>query len=398
MLDGAAARAHEGLLLREARRWQSPGVRRLLGLMSMILVIFVVLVVSAAACEGPGGPPASPTEEELDGDGSNPGSTSTTQQCGSKVVDCASGNETTMETDTAIGGRGLGLNIVRSYDALASAKAQAESKGVGLWGWGWTGPYEVKLAFATEGSHETATVQQQNGSAITFYKNELGEYEQGGWVQARLIKEGSDYIYTLPDQTKLEFNSEGHLVKETERNGNTTTLTYNGSKQLEKVTDATGRTLTFKYNGEGLVESIKDPMGHIGQLHLHSKRWPRHVSIEGKVRWEFGYTATAPYLLSSVTDGRGHATTIEYDGSHRVIKETIAGHERKWSYGTNETTITEPNGAETVRHFQQRRRAYQDHRSQRHRLRKGHRIRIQRDHIRADAADRPEQTHHRIRL
>jgi RHS repeat-associated protein len=175
--------------------------------------------------------------------------------------------------------------------------------------------------------------------------------EQGGWIQARLVKEGSNYIYTLPEQSILEFNGEGKLIKETDRNGNATTLTYNESKQLAKVTDSTSRTLTFKYNEAGLVESIKDPLGHVVSYTYTAKGGLASVSIEGKVRWEFEYTATAPYLLIGVTDGRKHATTKEYDGSHRVIKEVEAGHERKWSYGTNETTITEPNGSETVETF-----------------------------------------------
>jgi RHS repeat-associated protein len=325
--------------------------RRLVHVVIALLFAQLVLAISAAACEGGGGPPVDPTPSEGDGSGSNGGSPGLTiQECG-KVVNCATGDETELQTDTAIGGRGLGLNIVRSYDAQAAASAQAEGKGVGLWGWGWTGPYEVSLVFGTaEAGEETVSVQQQNGSAITFYKNEKGEYEQGGWVQASLVKEGSDYIYTLPTQTKLEFNSEGKLLKETERDGNATTLTYNGSKQLEKVTDSTGRSLTFKYNGEGLVESIKDPMGHVVS-YTYTAKGLSTVTIEGKVRWEFGYTATSPYLLSSITDGRKHTTTIEYDGSHRVIKETIAGHIRKWSYGEGETTITEPNGSETVDTF-----------------------------------------------
>jgi RHS repeat-associated protein len=271
--------------------------------------------------------------------------------CG-KYVDCATGDESTQQTDTAIGGRGLGLNIVRSYDAQASAAAQAEGKGVGLWGWGWTGPYGAHLVIeTTELGQEIVTVDQQGGGQITFYKNEKGEYEQGGWVQARFAKEGSKYLYTLPDQSILEFNSAGSLVKETDRNGNATTLTYNESKQLEQVTDSTGRTLTFKYNEAGLVESIKDPLGHVVSYTYTAKGGLATVTIEGKVRWEFEYTATAPYLLTGVTDGRKHTTTIEYDGSHRVVTEVIAGRERKWSYGTHETTITEPNGAETVDTF-----------------------------------------------
>jgi RHS repeat-associated protein len=320
-----------------------------------LLAAGLVAVATAAACSGGyESPEPYPTGG---GAGSNPsggGSTgggTTGSWCG-KTVDCATGDEAMEQTDTAIGGRGIGLNILRSYDAQASAIAQAEGKGVGLWGWGWTGPYGTHLVIeTTEFGQEIVTIVQQNGTTAKYYKNEAGEYEEGAWIQARIVKEGSKYIYTLPGQSILEFDSEGKLVKETDQNGNATTLTYNGSKQVEKVTDSTGRTLTFKYTEAGLVESIKDPLGHVVSYTYTAKGGLASVTIEGKVRWEFEYTATAPYLLTGVTDGRKHTTTIEYDGSHRVIKEVIAGHERKWSYGTHETTITEPNGAETVDTF-----------------------------------------------
>jgi RHS repeat-associated protein len=330
-------------------------LRSLLVASCVLLATAVVAAATAVACGELGGlgPPADPEPGVSDSTGTNQGAPGLGSQTCGQTVNCATGNETTVQSDFAIGGRGLGLNVVRSYNAQAAAAAQAEGKAVGLWGWGWTGPYGSHLVFGTtEAGQETVTVDQQNGSAVVFYKKTEGSgYEQGGWVQARLAKEGSNYIYKLPEQTKLEFNGEGKLLKETDRSGNVTTVTYNGSKQIEKVTDSTGRTLTFKYNGEGLVESIKDPLGHIVSYAYVAKGGLSTVTIEGKVRWKFGYTATSPYLLTSVTDGREHATTREYDGSHRVTKETIAGHERKWSYGTKETTITEPNGAVTVSTF-----------------------------------------------
>jgi RHS repeat-associated protein len=328
-----------------------PLVRVLLIASCALLVAAVVAAATAVACGGGYQGPGGSIEIGITWGTGEGGTNTTSEKCGN-TVNCATGDESTVQTDTAIGGRGLGLNIVRSYDAQASAAAQAEGKGVGLWGWGWTGPYAAHLVIeTTEVGQKIVSVAQQGGSAITFYENIKGEYEQGGWVQARLTKEGSSYLYTLPDQTVLEFNSAGLLVKETDRNGNATTLAYNESKQLETVTDSTGRKLTFKYNGEGLVESIKDPLGHVVSYTYVAHGGLSTVSIEGKVRWEFGYTATAPYLLDSMTDGRKHTTTREYDSSHRVIKEIVAGHERKWSYGENETTITEPNGAKTVDTF-----------------------------------------------
>ncbi len=288
--------------------------------------------------------PSSPAPAEQYGTGPNPASPNIPKcKCG-ESVDGATGNETKQQTDISIGGRGPGLQIVRSYNSLAGA----EAKEAGPWGFGWTGSYDASLEINSEKG--TATVHQDNGSAVTFYKSGE-EYTPAGWTEATLVKEGTSYVYKLPSQLKLEFNSSGRLTKETERNGNSNMLTYNGSNQLEKVSDGDSRTLTFKYNGEGLVESVTDPMGHVVSYTYSSKQLAS-VTIEGKVRWEFEYES--PHLLKKITDGRKHAVTIEYDSSHRVIKEVKAAHERKWKYGSTpgtETALTEPNGSETVETF-----------------------------------------------
>lgn len=321
-----------------ARR--APGRRMLVGV-AAFLAAFAVAAVVAVACEGVGGPPSSPTAAEQYGLGPNPGAPKVTKSVCGLSVDCATGNEAEQETDLAIDGRGPGLRVVRSYNGLLAAEASE----AGPWGFGWTGSYDASLVV----SGETATVRQDNGSVLVFYKSGT-EYTQGGWEEGRLVKEGTAYIYTLPDQTKLEFNSEGKLAKETERRGNSNTLTYKEGK-LEKVTDGAGRTLTFKYNGEGLVESVTDPMKHVVSYTYASKNLAS-VTIEGKVKWKFEYES--PHLLKKITDGRENSITIEYDSSHRVKAQTFAKHERKWKYGGTpgtETTLTEPNASETFEKF-----------------------------------------------
>jgi len=313
------------------------------GLLAGVLVLSLTLGVLAAvaiACEGVGGPPVIPPPGSIGGAGPNPVAPIMPKPTCGKPVDCATGDEAEQQTDLSIGGRGPGLRIVRAYDSLVAA----EGKEVSLWGLGWTGSYGASLTLGTE----TAAVHQENGSEAIFYKS--GEtYTQAGWNEGRFVKEGSDYVFTLPTQEKLEFNGEGKLVKETDRNGNSNTLTYKEGK-LEKVEDGAKRLLTFKYNGEGLVESVKDPLGHLVS-YTYASKLLLSVTIEGKARWKFEYES--PHLLTKVTDGREHSTTIKYEASapHRVTEETQAGHTRKWSYGTNETTLTEPNGSETVEKY-----------------------------------------------
>jgi RHS repeat-associated protein len=324
-------------------RAQFRPVRLFLAGIAAFLVAFGVAAVVAVACEGTGGPPASPPTSEKNGAEGNPADPNLDEEYCGKPVNCATGNEAEGQTDIAIGGRGPGLRVVRSYSALVAAEA-SES---GAWGFGWSGTYSAHLV--VNETKATATVHQDNGSTAIFYKSGA-TYTQGGWTQARLVKEASgSYVYTLPDQSKLEFNSEGKLTKETERDGNSNTLTYNASKQLEKVEDPAKRTLTFKYNGEGLVESVKDPLGHTISYTYSSKQLAS-VTIEGKARWKFEYES--PHLLTKITDGREHSTTIKYEATtDRVTEETRAGHTRKWKYGTSETTLTEPNGSETLENF-----------------------------------------------
>jgi len=270
-------------------------------------------------------------------------------------VNCATGNQVETQTDLAVGGRGLGLNLTRTYNSQLAAKQKEH----GPFGFGWTGSYSAHLELGYE--EKEATVYQDNGSTATFGRSEKG----AAWTpasslsEATLIDEGSGYVYTLPDQTKLYFNSAGELTSEADRNGNTLTMSYE-SGHLVAVTDGAGRKLTFSYNGEGEVESAKDPMGHTVKYtyeggNLKSVTQPAEESL----RWQFKYNSE--HELTSETDGRKNTVTTEYNSSQQVSSQTDAlGRKREWSYSGGETSepetqITEPNGSTTREKFNEER-------------------------------------------
>jgi RHS repeat-associated protein len=264
-------------------------------------------------------------------------------------VNCATGNQVVKQTDLSVGGRGPALGVTRTYNSLLAVK-QATA---GTFGYGWTGPYSAHLELKNEGTE--ATVHQDNGSTVTFVNSAAGWNPPLGLVEATLTDEGSGYVYTLPNQTKLEFNSEGRLTKETDRNGNAITFAYNAEKQLETTTDSAGRKLTFKYNGGGEVESATDPMGHTVKYTYESGNLTSVTQPgETKMRWKFKYNSA--HEMTSETDGREHTVTTEYNEAHQVSSQTDAlSRKRTWKYATaepgTETTITEPNGSTTVERF-----------------------------------------------
>lgn len=286
------------------------------------------------------------TSEESLG-GSNPADPNFCKICAGDPIDAATGNLTEEQVDIdTLGGRGPALGVTRSYNAQLAA-VQTES---GAFGFGWTGPYSAHLVLNE--TAKTATVYQDNGSDVVFYLN-AGVYAPAPWMQSKLVKEGTNYIYTLPDQSKLEFNSSGQLIKESDRHKNALTFTYK-SNQLETVKDAAGRALTFTFK-EGHVESIKDPIGNVVTYAYESGNLTK-VTLPGAAapRWTFKYDAS--HRLTEVTDGRSHAIKNEYDGSNRVTLQTDRMERKtKLEYavtgGVKETTITEPNGSKTLEKF-----------------------------------------------
>jgi RHS repeat-associated protein len=273
--------------------------------------------------------------------------------CAGDPVNCATGNQVETQTDLAIGGRGPGLQLTRTYNSQLAAKQTEE----GRFGFGWTGPYSAHLstskACLSIYCPEDAMIYQDNGSTVAFRRFEGEEWESDPWVQAKLSEEGSTYVYTLPDQHKLKFNSAGRLISETDGNGNSLTMSYDPEEEelLESVADGAGRKLTFNYNEEGFVESVKDPMGHTVKYTYESDNLKSVTEPgESSPRWQFEYDPS--HQMTSETDGRGHLVTMEYDGDHRVISQTDAmKRKHQWKYGDGMTTITEPNGSTMVELF-----------------------------------------------
>jgi RHS repeat-associated protein len=296
-------------------------------------------------------------------------------------VNCATGNHMTAQTDLEVGGRGPGLDLTRTYNSQL-AVAQAERGKRGPFGYGWTSSYSAHLAIGAG----QAFVRQDDGSTVSFLEGEGGHFTPvSPLVQATLKRVGSNFLYTLADQTTLTFNEEGVLTSESDRNGNTITLIYekvhcsergqtdafvrtdaSGSvhtdaagsgggeecPRLAAIEDAAKRKITLTYNEQGLVETATDPMGHKVKYEYSEENLTGVTEPgESTPNWQFKYDSS--HQLTSQTEAPEHTTTIEYNGAHRVTAEVDPmGHERTWEYAGSEaspeTHIKEPNGAVTV--------------------------------------------------
>ncbi len=252
--------------------------------------------------------------------------------CGDPI-NCAIGNFYQTQADLSVGGRGVGLNLTRTYNSQGAVEGTT-----GIFGHGWSSSFTDHVV----AEKEAVTVYHDNGSAVPFSQNKGGEFIGPNWTQDKLTGSSTvGYSLILANQIKYEFEgSTGRLQIVTDRNGNETKLGYNKAGQLEAITDPAGRKITLAYNGEGLVESAKDPLGHTVK-YTYEGGALASVTLPGesKARWKYHYDEA--HQMTSMTDGRGGETTNEYNGGHQVISQTDpAGRKLKFEYEGFETTIT----------------------------------------------------------
>lgn len=263
-------------------------------------------------------------------------------------VDSFTGNFSYNVTDDAIPGRGIPLSFSRTYNALGGATA-------GPLGYGWTDSYNWALSVDGSGN---VTIQQENGSTVTFAPGGATGYTPPSRVLATLVKNGDgSYTFTRnKDQTHYTFSSAGKLIAETDRNGYATSLGYDSGGHLVSVTDPAGRSLIFTYDGSGRITTVSDPGGRsVTFTYDGSGNLASATDIGGGVT---RFTYDANHLLLTVTDPLGHQTSNTYDGSGRVVSQSDPmGRVTTFSYATGSgtastTTITDPRGIVTVDQYQ----------------------------------------------
>jgi RHS repeat-associated protein len=266
-------------------------------------------------------------------------------ECGESVS--CKGNFTQSQTDFEIGGRGVGLDLTRTYNSQAAAAGTH-----GPFGYGWTSSFSDHLVL--EPASHLATLVQADGSTVVFTEGSGESFTAPAWTQDILSgSSSSGYKLTLEDQTVYRFSGTGRLESVTDRNGNATTLAYNGSGELESITDPAGRKIKLVYNSEGLVESAEDPMKHVVKYTYEGGNLMTVTQpAESALRWQFKYGEA--HQLTEMTDGRGGKTINKYNEAHQEVEQvdpmsraTTFEYQPFWTKTTNVAT-----GAVTMQYLE----------------------------------------------
>jgi RHS repeat-associated protein len=271
-------------------------------------------------------------------------------------VDAPTGNFWHSFTDVSVPGRGVPLNLARTYN---SGAADTD----GPFGYGWSFTYGMSLSFP-DASH--VVVNQENGAQVTFTEEPDGSYTAPPRVTATLVHNGDGtWTFVRHRRETFTFGGSGQLTQEMDLNGYVTSLAYNGAGQLETVTDPAGRKLTFAYEG-GHISSVTDPLGRVVRYAYDAAGDLTDVTDVAGGDTHFTYdaehrmlTMRTPDQAPGVPGSTGASVTNAYDSEGRVIEQTDQlGRTTKFAYsgeplgeagGT--TTITDPKGNVTVQTY-----------------------------------------------
>jgi RHS repeat-associated protein len=272
-------------------------------------------------------------------------STNTPNCSGQDPVNCATGVFWHTSTDFSVPGRGVRLDLTRTYES-------SEAGTDGPFGYGWSDSYGMSLATDSAGN---VTITQEDGSTATFSPDGSGGFTPPPYVLATLVQNSNgSYTFTRDrGETSYVFSAAGQLTSETDLNGYVTTLAYNAAGQLTMVTDPAGRTLAFTYSGTH-VATATDPLGRV-YTYSYDASGDLVKTMDPLGRsWTFTYDAG--HQLLSMTDPAGGKTSNTYNASGQVTAQSDPdGGTTTWSYAGDadslaggSTTMTGPGGDETV--------------------------------------------------
>jgi RHS repeat-associated protein len=245
-----------------------------------------------------------------------------------------------------------GFNVVfgrtyNSHDDRDASSGNVISKG-------WT--------FGFQGSIDTtgndAVVRLPNGGGYIFAQNTVTGVYTATDSRMKLVKSGTNYIMTSPDQYTYTFNSDGKMNAMKDPYGNTVTLTLDSAGRVTGVTDQVGRTSSIAYE-DGRISLITDPAGRTVQYTYNTEGQLIKITDPGSI---VNYSYNTEGLLNKITDSAdGIIEEIVYEtlpgktaASVKTIKD-INGKIMTYSYNptTGMVSETDQNSRESTIWFDQ---------------------------------------------
>jgi YD repeat-containing protein len=275
-------------------------------------------------------------------------------------VDLADGHLDLTAATLGLPARGLPISLATTWDSTLALAGTAS-----IVGQGWQSTLSPRMSGAP-GS--TVTYTDGSGARWSFTYSS-GSYQPIAGLPYSLVASGSGYTLTnILTGAVRQFNASGQLTSEADSYGYANILAY-GSAGPTTDTNSGGRVLHLTYNGSNLLSDVQSPLwvsssgaqgqhvtlsyGGTGCGSTQLCALTRGAGTSDTATAGFAYSGS---LLHTVTTPGGHAWTLGYDSSNRLISITspISGtttqpgytpsYTTEIAYGSGTTTVTEGYG------------------------------------------------------
>jgi YD repeat-containing protein len=203
---------------------------------------------------------------------------------GGRPIELATGNTYFTETDVRIPGLGGGLTLRRTWNSVFFTGISS------VFGGRWTSNFEERVFVGADGY-----LKYSRGDGCMWSFGFTGWDNNGNptYVPAQPATQ----VATITQFNQTQANQTWGLVLQ---NGEQRTFDLNSGRLLS-ISDRNGNTTSLLYDASFRLITVVDPAGR----HLY-----------------FGYSGTAPYLVSNVTTDVGVSLSYSYDGSGRLAQVT----------------------------------------------------------------------------
>ncbi len=196
-----------------------------------------------------------------------------------------------------------------------------------------------KIDFARDAEGRITSITCPGGRVWQYHYDANGDLTQVTYPNL----ETESFTYkTDPAHFLTDFDNRLGLISQK--------IEYDAEGRVSAITDAEGNRTEQEWNPAAFSGTITDARGHITTLEYDTLgNIIRQINPAGggEMTWEFN-DPNHPFLETSFTDANGHQTTYEYDAAGNLTKQTdpIAGYVTTWQYDANNnvTKVKFPQG------------------------------------------------------
>jgi len=271
-------------------------------------------------------------------------------------ITLGTGNKWLIEDDLidSVAGNVSSLRLTRTYNKNTGTVSSR-------FGARWRADYDQQLGFDGSANNLMIWAYRPDGKSIKFVLTS-GNYIPDADITERLYRETNTsgtttgYRLEVSDNSIERYDTAGKLLSITDSAGRLQSMSYNAQGLLASVTDSMGRSLGFVYDASNRIATVTDPSGSVITYGYDANNNLVSVTYQnGSVRRYHYENATLKNALTGITDENGvRYITYSYDVSGKAIGETLSGSVGSYglSFGTNQTTVTDPLGAVRTYNFQ----------------------------------------------